>query len=201
MSRRPCLNPRLLAAAFNDSSQAPELLNGLRHPSGLINCSKQPSFALGLLLHRLCAGRAALTDYPTAWKVRDGCEWRSVQTGEQKKGGGGWGHLLPPRWHYGQHDPHLTFSISRSSPPLTRQSDDGVIAYPPIVVPLLDANVFPPDFCDLVQGLLVCSARARPTAADAMATIANLSSAFGTTSSDLPLSGDSARHRLGLNAS
>lgn len=49
--------------------QSPEVLNGLRNPSGLIVCAKQPSFALGLLLHRLCAGCDALADYPMGWQV------------------------------------------------------------------------------------------------------------------------------------
>ena len=50
-------------------AQAPEVLNGLRHPEGLINCEKQPSFALGLLLFRLCAGHEALENYPLGWQV------------------------------------------------------------------------------------------------------------------------------------
>ena len=50
------------------------MLNGLRTPSGsLIVCDKQPAFALGLLLHRLCTGTAALVDYPHAWQV--GLDW------------------------------------------------------------------------------------------------------------------------------
>ena len=50
-------------------AQAPEVLNGLRHPEGLINCEKHPSFALGLLLFRLCAGHEALENYPLGWQV------------------------------------------------------------------------------------------------------------------------------------
>ena len=49
--------------------QSPEVLNGLRYPEGLVNCEKQPSFALGLLLFRLCAGVEALDSYPNQWQV------------------------------------------------------------------------------------------------------------------------------------
>ena len=155
----------IFAPFWDDRSQAPEIINGLRTPAGLIVCAKQPSFALGLLLHRLCAGRSALYDYPMGWQV--GCLGCC----------GCCSMALAPVFSLQNRlmDPLVvanTLTHTRARAHTHTQNDNHVVSYPPSAVPRLDSAAVPLDVCEVVRRLLLCNPLKRATVGEALAAVA-----------------------------
>ena len=159
------------------------MLNGLRKPSGLICVSKQGSFALGVLLHRLATGAPPLQDYPHAWQVRSSACMCVVRSSF------GCASLAAPalarraaraRAHTHTH----THTHARTlDPPVAhcRQGEDGMINYVPVAVPKLDSLIYPEQFCTMVRSLLVCQPRGRATVTAALLTMEELGRALTLT--------------------